>query len=135
MATSGIAALLAFTVLTVSLPVYAESETITPLNDEHSLIKTVTSMNIPKDNTLPWATVSGQIDNPAQEYPVIIQFFKGEDPVHVAQVKVADDGSYQYDFRIRNVDLDTGKVTNIFEGLYEVRIFKVINTQDSLDSV
>ena len=131
---SGIAALLVFAVI-ATVPVFADTETVTPLNDEHSLVKTVTSMYIPEDNKLPWAEVSGQIDNPATEYPVIIQFFKGEDPVHVAQVNVEDDGSYEYDFRIRNVDLETGEVTNIFEGMYEVRIFKVINTTENLDSV
>ena len=47
---------------------------------------------------------------------------------------VKGDGSYEYKFRVRAVD--DGKVTNIFEGDYEVRIFKVINTpQNNLDLV
>ena len=65
------------------------------------------------------------VSDPAERYPVIIQFFKGEEPVHFAQVDVKGDGSYEYKFRVRSVD--DGKVTNIFEGDYEVRIFKVIN--------
>ena len=130
---SGIAVLLAIAV-TVSVPVFADSETITPLNEEHSLVKTVTTMYIPEDNHLPWAQVRGEIDNPAEGYPVIIQFFQGEDPVHVAQVNVDENGSYEYNFRIRDVNLQTGEVTKIFEGTYQVKIFKVINTQENLDS-
>lgn len=131
----GIAVLFAFAVVAVSFPAFADSETVTPLNEEHSLVKTITTMHIPKDNYLPWAQVNGQIDNPAEGYPVIIQFFKGEDPVHVAQVNVDEDDSYEYNFRIRDVNLETGEVTTVFEGTYEVRIFKVINTQqENLDS-
>lgn len=130
---SGIAVLLAITV-TVSVPAFADSETVTPLNEEHSLVKTVTTMYIPEDNHLPWAQVGGEIDNPAEGYPVIIQFFQGEDPVHVAQVNVDENGSYEYNFRIRDVNLQTGEVTKIFEGTYQVKIFKVITTQENLDS-
>jgi len=122
--------LLAITVI-MSIPAFADSETITKLNEEHSLVKTITTMHIPKDNYLPWAQVNGQIDNPAEGYPVIIQFFKGEDPVHVAQVTVDEDSN----FRIRDVNLQTGEVTAVFEGTYEVRIFKVINIpQENMDS-
>ena len=58
------------------------------LDDDTSLEKTVTVMNIPEDNTLPWGTVKGKINDPTQGHPVIIQFFKSveEVPVHVAQV-------------------------------------------------
>ena len=66
------------------------------------------------------------IDNPAERYPVIIQFFKGDDRVHVAQVDVKGDDTYEYKFRVRNV-VD-GKVTNIFEGDYTVKIFKVVES-------
>lgn len=111
-----------------------EVTTITSINDEISLETTITTMSIPIDNTLPWGSVHGMIADPAERYPVIIQFFKGEDPIHVAQVDVKGDGSYEYKFRVRSVD--DGKVTNIFEGDYEVRIFKVINTpQNNLDSI
>jgi len=134
---SGMIILLAFSVLSVSLfTSFAESQTVTSLYDETSIEKTVSVMNVPKDNTLPWGTVRGTIDDPAQGYPVIIQFFKGEDPVHVAQVDVKGDGSYEYKFRVRDVNLETGEVTNIFEGNYLVKIFKVVNSpQNNLDTI
>ncbi len=111
-----------------------EVTTITSINDEISLETTITTMSIPIDNTLPWGSVHGMIVDPAERYPVIIKFFKGEDTIHVAQVDVKGDGSYEYKFRVRSVD--DGKVTNIFEGDYEVRIFKVINTpKNNLDSI
>jgi len=134
---SGMIILLAFSVLSVSLSTsFAESQTVTSLYDETSIEKIVSVMSVPKDNTLPWGTVRGTIDDPAQGYPVIIQFFKGEDPVHVAQVDVKGDGSYEYKFRVRDVNLETGKVTNIFEGNYLVKIFKVVNSpQNNLDTI
>jgi hypothetical protein len=57
---------------------------------------------------------------------VIIQIFKGEDPVHFAQVDVKGDGSFEYKFRVRNVDNNTGEVINIFQGDYTVSIFRII---------
>jgi hypothetical protein len=135
---SGIIILLAFSVLSVSLSTsFAESQTVTSLYGETSIEKTASVMSVPKDNTLPWGIVKGTIDDPAQGYPVIIQFFKGEDPVHVAQVDVkGDDGSYEYKLRVRDVNLETGKVTNIFEGNYLVKIFKVVNSsQNNLDTI
>ena len=89
-------------------------------------------MNIPVDNTFPWGAVRGQASEFAERYPVIIQIFKGEDPVHFAQVDVKGDGSFEYKFRIRNVDVNTGEVTNIFEGEYTVNIFKVIPNSDEI---
>lgn len=103
----------------------SEETTVTPMNEKVSLETTITIMSVPVDNTFPWGTVRGMISDPAERYPVIIQFFKENEPVHVAQVDVKGDGSYDYKFRVRSVD--DGKVTNIFEGDYEVRIFKVIN--------
>ena len=134
---SGMIILLAFLVLSVSLSTsFAESQTVTSLYDETIIEKTVSVMSVPKDNMLPWGTVRGTIDDPAQGYPVIIQFFKGEDPVHVAQVDVKGDGSYEYKFRVRDVNLETGKVTNIFEENYLVKIFKVVNSpQNNLDTI
>ncbi len=104
--------------------------TITPINDKVSLKKTVIPMNIPKDNIFPGGAVRGQASEFAERYPVIIQIFKGEDPVHFAQVDLKGDGSFEYKFRIRGVDANTGKVTNIFEGQYTVNIFKVIPNND-----
>ena len=115
-------------VIALNLP-YALGEsnsTIMPINDEISLKKTVIPMYIPEDNVFPWGSVRGQASENAERYPVIIQIFKGEDPVHFAQVNVKGDGSFEYKFRVRNVDLETGDATNIFEGQYSVNIFRVI---------
>lgn len=106
------------------------TSTTTPINDEISLQKIITTMTVPKDNTLPWGSVRGTASDYVERYPVIIQFFKGEDPVHVAQVDVKGDGSYEYKFRVRNVDNTTGEVVNIFEGQYTVKIFKVIHNNN-----
>ena len=102
------------------------STTVTPLNEEVSLQRTITTMNIPEDNVLPWGTVKGSASEFAERYPVIIQFYKGEDPVHFAQVDVKGDGSYEYKFRVRNLDTNSGQFVNVFEGQYTVKIFKVI---------
>jgi len=110
-----------------------EITTITPINEKISLEKTVTSMDIPKDVSLSWGAVKGEASDYAERYPVIIQFFKGDEPVHIAQVKVKGDGSYEYKFRIRNVDQTTDKIVDIFEGKYTVKIFRVIhNTSDRI---
>ena len=105
--------------------------TVTPINEEISLQKTVITMNIPQDNELPWGIVIGGASDYVERYPVIIQFYKGEDPVHFAQVDVKGDGSYEYKYRVRNFDSDTGEFVNIFEVDYTVKIFRVIhNTND-----
>ena len=101
--------------------------TITPIDEEISLQQTTITMNIPEDNVLPWGSVRGSASDYVERYPVIIQFYKGEDAVHFAQVDVKGDGSYEYKFRVRNVDMNTGKVVNIFQGDYTVKIFKVIH--------
>lgn len=101
--------------------------TVTPLNDDVSLEKTITTMYIPKDNTLPWGFVKGTIDDPAERYPVIIQFIQNDEPVHVAQVNVNGDDTYEYKFRVLNVDHETGETIKVFQGEYVVKIFKVIN--------
>ena len=108
-----------------------ESIIITPINADISLQKTITTMIIPEDNILPWGSVKGKASDYVERYPVIIQFFKGEEAVHFAQVDVKGDGSYEYKFRVRNVDTQTGQAVNIFEGEYTVKIFKVINNQNN----
>jgi len=108
------------------------STTITPINEEVSLKKTVIPMSISEDNTFPWGAVRGQASENAERYPIIIQIYKGEDPVHFAQVDVKGDGSFEYKFRVRNVDVDTGIATNIFEGQYTVNIFRVIPNTDEI---
>ncbi len=118
-----------FGIMMIPANVSAESNqniiTVTPINEEISLQKTVTTMSIPDDNTLPWGSVIGGPSDYVERHPVIIQFYKGEDPVHFAQVDVKGDGSYEYQFRVRSVD-STGQVINVFEGDYTVKIFKVI---------
>lgn len=130
-----ILAVLVFTVVIGLNPPTAIAETtttITPINDEVSLKKTVIPMDIPEDNKFPWGAVRGQASEYAERYPVIIQIFKGEDPVHFAQVDVKGDGSFEYKFRVRNVDANTGEATNIFEGQYTVNIFRVIPNSNEI---
>lgn len=124
-----LASFLAFAVILGLNPSNATAEnstTITPINNEISIKKTVIPMNIPVDNTFPWGSVRGQASDFAERYPVIIQIYQGEDPVHFAQVDVKGDGSFEYKFRVRNVDSNTGEVINIFQGDYTVTIFKVV---------
>lgn len=109
----------------ISAETNQNSITVTPINEEISLQKTITTMSVPKDNTLPWGSVIGGPSDYVERHPVIIQFYKGEDPVHFAQVDVKGDGSYEYKFRVRSVD-SAGEVVNVFEGDYTVKIFKVI---------
>ena len=93
-------------------------------------------MSIPENNTLPWGSVYGKVNDPAQGYPVIIQFFKSidDDPIHVAQVNLKGDNSFEYKFRVLSIDDDV--ITHFYEGDYQVKIFKVINTpDDDLDSI
>ena len=120
-----------------AIPAFAEQSqtTVIPIDDEVSIEKTVTVMTVPENNTLPWGIVKGKVDDPASGYPVIIMFFKSleDDPVHVAQVNLKGDNSFEYRFRVLSVD--DGKITKFFDGDYYVKIFKVINTPlDNLDS-
>ena len=132
--------LLAVSIMTVfgviSIPGNISAETnqvtVTPINEKVSLEKTITTMNVPSDNQLPWGTVRGEASDVSERYPIIIQFYKGEDPVHFAQVDAKGDGSYEYKFRVRNLDSNTGEVVNIFEGDYTVKIYKVIPNTDDL---
>jgi len=99
---------------------------VKPINEKISLETTTVTLSVPENNTLPWGTVFGAPSDVAERYPVIIQFFKGGEAVHIAQVDVRGDGSYEYKFRVKNLDHDTGKFTDIFHGEYTVKIFKVI---------
>ena len=106
--------------------------TVTPINEEVSLEKTITTMVVPEDNKLPWGTIKGEASDVAERYPIIIQFYKGEDPVHFAQVDAKGDGSYEYQFRVRNLDLNTNEFVNVFQGEYTVKIYKVIPNTNAL---
>ena len=99
---------------------------VTPINEKVSLETTITTLTVPENNTLPWGTVYGAASDVAERYPVIIQFYKGDEAIHVAQIDTKGDGSYEYKFRVRNLDHQTGQFTDIFEGQYTVKIFKVI---------
>lgn len=102
--------------------------------DDQSIVieKQIIPMNISQDNELPWAYVEGTVTNGVEGYPVIIQIYKDGKPVHFAQTDVKSDGSYEYMFRVRNVD--HGKVIQVFEGDYTVKIFKTVyvNPQASI---
>ena len=106
--------------------VSAETNTeLIPLGGDIAIEKTTLSMYASPDNTLPWAFVEGKIANHVSSYPVIIQIYDDNgDATHFAQTDVEEDGSYEYQFRVRNVD--NGQVINIFEGDYVVKIFKVV---------
>ena len=129
--------MLSMSIFLLNVPAFAETSqtTVIKLDDELSLEKTVTVMSIPENNTFPWGAIKGKVNDPSQGYPVIIQFFKSieDDPIHVAQVNLKGDDSFEYKFRV--LSIDEGKVTYFFEGDYTVKIFKVINTpRDDLDS-
>ena len=99
---------------------------VTPINEKVSLETTTTTLSVPENNKLSWGTVYGVSSDVAERYPVIIQFYKGDEAVHIAQIDTKGDGSYEYKFRVRNIDHNTGVVTDIFQGDYTVKIFKVI---------
>ena len=98
--------------------------TVLSTNDGVQLTKTVVSMSISSDNTMPWGFIEGTIENHADGYPVIVQIYQNDEPVHFAQTSVNEDGTYEYKFRARNLDGNT--VVNVYEGDYEVKIFKSI---------
>ena len=98
-------------------------------DDASVLEETTIQMSIPSDNHIPWGFVEGKITSPVKDYPVIIQIYKENKPVHFAQVPVNDDGTYQYRFRV--LDVTDNKTTKIFDGDYIVKIFKVVSLDSS----
>jgi hypothetical protein len=106
-------------------PSFADSSTtVLSTNDGIQLTKTVVSMSISPDNTLPWGFIEGTVEHHAEGYPVIVQIYQDGEPVHFAQTDVNEDGTYEYKFRARNIDGDN--VVNVYEGDYEVKIFKSV---------
>ncbi len=95
-----------------------------PLNGIIGLEKTSVMFHVNEENSLPWGFVEGKIANPVEGYPVIIQISKDDEAVHFAQTDVKEDGSYEYKFRVLNIEND--KVNKIFDGDYHVTIFKVV---------
>ena len=106
-------------------PSFADSNTtVLSTNNGIQLTETVVTMSVSPDNTLPWAFVEGVVENHAEGHPVIVQIYQNDEPIHFAQTDVNEDGTYEYKFRARNIDGDN--VVNVYEGDYEVKIFKSI---------
>ena len=112
--------------LWAAAPVQAQDTTTEyiPIDGIIYLEKTTIPMHVPADNPFPWGHVRGTIQSPAEGYDVIIQVYQDGVPVHLAQVGVQEDGSYEYMFR--TLDVADGEITRIFEGDYEVVIFKAV---------
>lgn len=109
----------------LALPI---SHAIVPTNlvPESDVImqKSVITMNIPQNPTLPFGCVWGTVQNAAPGYPVEIEIYKNNKPVYFAQANVTSDGSYEKYFRVANTV--NGHENNIFEGDYTVEIFKYV---------
>jgi len=95
-----------------------------PIDGIIGIEKTTLLFHAPEENSLPWGFVEGKIENPVAGYPVIIQIYKEGEAVHFAQTDVNEDGSYEYKFRVLNVEGD--ETVKIFKGDYNVSIFKVV---------
>ncbi|WOV93838.1 MAG: hypothetical protein R1F52_04215 [Candidatus Nitrosoabyssus spongiisocia] len=99
----------------------AQEETFT---ENIVLEKTLLELNVSENNILPWGYIEGKISNPVREYPVIIQIYQNDKPVQFAQVSVNEDNTYEYKFRV--LDVNSDRIINIFEGSYTVFIYKVV---------
>ncbi len=102
--------------------------TIEKIDEKTSIKKTLTGFVVPTDNKMPWASIHGNVNNPALGHPVIMKFFKSLDdvPVHIAQVDLKSDDTFEYQFRV--LSIDDGITSLHFEGEYYIEIFKVVNT-------
>ena len=122
------------TVIIGMTPSFADSNiTVHSTNNGIQITETVIPMSIPSDNTLPWAYISGIVENQLEDHPVILQIYQNDEPIHFAQTNVNEDGTYEYKFRVKNIDGD--KAINIFEGDYTVKIFKSVQVTGSLNIV
>lgn len=102
-----------------------ESQTeIISLNGIMGIEKSTIFFHASETNALPWGFVEGNVINPVEGYPVIIQIFQNNDAVHFAQTTVEENGKYEHKFRVSNSE--NGIITKIFEGDYLVTIFKVV---------
>ena len=86
--------------------------------------KSTVTLHVPESNNLPWGFVEGKIANHVSGYPVILQFFQDGELAHFAQVDISDDGTYEYKFRV--LDMDGRQRIHVFDGHYTVMIFKVV---------
>ena len=100
-----------------------------PLNGIIGIEKTSFLFHVPEENSLPQGFVEGKTANLVAGYPVIIQIFKNDEAFHFAQTDVNEAGNYEYKFRVLNVEDD--KTTKIFDGDYQVTIFKVVYLDQS----
>ncbi len=102
--------------------------TIKKLDKQTSIKKTLTGFVVPTDNKMTWASIRGNVNNPAEGHPVIMKFFKSLDdvPVHIAQVDLKSDNTFEYKFRV--LSIDDGITSHHFEGEYYIEIFKTVNT-------
>jgi len=116
-----------------------ESQTeVTPINNSIGIEKTTLQMYVSQDNKLPWGFVEGKISHHVTGYPVIIQIFDNNEiitgnsvgAIHFAQTPVNEDGSYEYRFRV--LDSGQGQITRIFDGSYNIKIFKVVYLNPNL---
>jgi len=98
--------------------------------DDNTIVRrTITSLIISDENKFPWGTIYGKVTNPTAGHPVIIKFYKSLDeiPVHVAQVDLKVDNTFEYKFRLFSID--DGITTHIFEGDYYIEVFRTVNIQ------
>ena len=121
-----------------------QSDVVIPLGTNMAIEKSVIDLHVPENNSLPWAYVEGTIDNAVPDHPVIIQIYaddidsssvsgNSKGAVHFAQINVNEDGTYEYKFRV--TDINKGSRINIFEGDYTVKIFKVVYVDDNLNAI
>jgi len=119
------------------LPTFADEQVsnteLTKINEMIGIEKTTVQMNIPVENTLPWGFVEGKIANHVSDYPIIMQIYKDDEAYHFAQTDVNDDGSYEYKFRV--LDINTERTINVFQGDYTVKIFKVVYLNPDLSLI
>ncbi len=97
---------------------------IVPLGGNIALEKSTVFFHSLEDNISPWAFVKGNIANPVEGYPVIIQILQENDAVHFAQTDVSSNDNYEYKFRVLKSENDIP--SKIFVGDYSVKIFKVV---------
>lgn len=108
----------------------AQTQTsLTPIGTNMAIEESTITFSVPENNSLPWAYVEGMVNNAVPDYPVIIQIYDdmiagNSQGVHFAQTDVQEDGTYEYRFRVTNMNDDSQ--INIFEGDYTVKIFKVV---------
>ena len=88
--------------------------------DNEIALETVTVPMIILKDSPKWVTISGTVSDPVDWYPVIIQVYKDDEPIHFAQTDLFGDDSYKYKFRIGGSD--DSMMSGLFEGEYEVRV-------------